>query len=287
MPIRCRSMTGLELVNEGETVKPIADPRGREKEPDDAALDELRKAFGVVPDKPVAHASEQADDPGAALDATGAATFRPNDAPTQAADEPQTHETRTDAPPVPPVDVPTAEPPKPAQQRIVRIDDYAASHAAPPPTAGAPAPPVDPLIAHPPKPAAAREPSVISIEADDLPDAVYVEGSLDGGGPGSIVFIEDDVAADALTPESDRDLRRGIEPRMRERRLAVKRAHGRKRLRWLIALLGRSNSAAISACRFVLASSSTSGVSIHASSLTPTRSNVSARMICRSGTLRR
>jgi cell division protein FtsQ len=118
----------------------------------------------------------------------------------------------------------------------VRIDDYAASHAEPPPTAGAPAPPVDPLIANPPKPAAA-EPRVIAIEADDLPDAVYVEGSLDGGGPGSIVFIEDDVGADALTPESDRDLRRGIEPRMRERRLAVKRAQGRKRLKWLVAAL--------------------------------------------------
>ena len=78
---------------------------------------------------------------------------------------------------------------------------------------------------------------MISIEADDLPDAVYVEGSLDGGGTGSIVFIEDDVAADALTPESDRDLRRGIEPRMRERRLAVKRAQGRKRLKWLVAAL--------------------------------------------------
>jgi len=66
---------------------------------------------------------------------------------------------------------------------------------------------------------------------------VYVEGSLDGGGTGSIVFIEDDVASDALTPESDRDLRRGIEPRMRERRLAVKRAQGRKRLKWLVAVL--------------------------------------------------
>jgi cell division protein FtsQ len=119
----------------------------------------------------------------------------------------------------------------------VRIDDYAASHAERPPSAGAPGPPVDPLIAHPPKPDTALERSVIAIEADDLPDAVYVEGSLEGGGSGSIVFIEDDVAADALTPESDRDLRRGIEPRMRERRLAVKRAQGRKRLRWLVVLL--------------------------------------------------
>ena len=37
-------MTGLGTVNEGETVKPAADPR--ERRPDDAALDELRKAFG-------------------------------------------------------------------------------------------------------------------------------------------------------------------------------------------------------------------------------------------------
>jgi cell division protein FtsQ len=217
-------MPGLGPVNEGETVKPVADPRGREQQPDDAALDELRKAFGVVPDKPVAPASERADD-----------------APTQAADTPvadplPADEPPPDAPPVSPVDVAPAEPPTPAPPRIVRIDDYAASLAEPPPSAGAPGPAVDPLIAHPPKPAA-PEPIVISIEADDLPDAVYVEGSLDGGGTGSIVFIEDDVAADALTPESDRDLRRGIEPRMRERRLAVKRAQGRKRLKWLVAAL--------------------------------------------------
>jgi cell division septal protein FtsQ len=219
-------MTGLGPVNEGETVKPVADPRGREQQPDDAALDELRKAFGVVPGSTpsVAPASEHADDADAALDATGAATsgvHAAGDAPTQAADGP------------PPTD---DQPAKPAQPRIVRIDDYAASLAEPPPSAGAPGPAVDPLIAHPPKPAA-PEPIVISIQADDLPDAVYVEGSLDGGGTGSIVFIEDDVAADALTPESDRDLRRGIEPRMRERRLAVKRAQGRKRLKWLFALL--------------------------------------------------
>jgi cell division protein FtsQ len=47
------------------------------------------------------------------------------------------------------------------------------------------------------------------------------------------VFIEDDIAADALTPESDRDLRRGIEPRMRERRVQVRRAQSRKRLKWI------------------------------------------------------
>ena len=216
-------------MNEGETVKPAADPRARERQADDAALDELRKAFGVPPDTPAP--AERADDAGDALDATAAtpADAAPiqvsDDAPTQSALE-------APAPAAPP-----ADPPKPAEPpRIVRIDDYAASLAEPPRSAGAPGPPVDPLIAHPPKPSP-PEPRVIAIQADDLPDAVYVEGSLDSGGSGSIVFIEDDVAADALTPESDRDLRRGIEPRMRERRLAVKRAQGRKRLKWLVALL--------------------------------------------------
>ena len=258
-------------MNEGETVKRIADPRGREQTPDDAALEELRKAFGVVPaDADATGGAGSTDDD---LDATGAATAavsgadeRPAPAPTDesavtivaapvpsavADPEPQVAGPAVDDPVVDDavvedvdVDEPAADDGVSAEQpvadeppRIVRIDDYAASHAEPQPTAGAPGPPVDPLIAHPPKAASPPEPRVIAIEADDLPDAVYVEGSLDGGGTGSIVFIEDDVASDALTPESDRDLRRGIEPRMRERRLAVKRAQGRKRLRWLIAAL--------------------------------------------------
>ena len=76
---------------------------------------------------------------------------------------------------------------------------------------------------------------MISIGADDLPDALYVAGSLEGDSSRSIVFIEDDIAGDALTPESDRDLRRGIEPRMRERRVQVRRAQSRKRLKWVVA----------------------------------------------------
>jgi cell division protein FtsQ len=232
-------MTGLETVNEGEAVKPIADPRRREQQPDDAALDELRKAFGGAPDAAVTGAApDAAAEAGDELDATGPATKGvrvAEETPTQATVQPPVVE--------PPVVEPTTVSPTPTgpseppeQPRIVRIDDYAASHAEPPRSAGAPGPAVDPLIAHPPKPAPAER-QMIAIDADDLPDAVYVEGSLETGGSGSIVFIEDDVAADALTPESDRDLRRGIEPRMKERRLAVKRAQGRKRLRWLVALL--------------------------------------------------
>jgi cell division protein FtsQ len=77
------------------------------------------------------------------------------------------------------------------------------------------------------------EPMVIAIDDADLPDAVYVEGSLDRDGSRSIVLIEDDDTGDAMQPEAERDLRRGIEPRLRERRVAVKRAAGRKRLKWV------------------------------------------------------
>ena len=45
-------------------------------------------------------------------------------------------------------------------------------------------------------------------------------------------------SGDTLAPESERDVRRGIEPRMRERRLAVKRAQGRKRLKWAAVVVG-------------------------------------------------
>ncbi|NNE11687.1 MAG: FtsQ-type POTRA domain-containing protein [Ilumatobacter sp.] len=79
-------------------------------------------------------------------------------------------------------------------------------------------------------------PTVITIDDGDLPDPVYVEGNLERGGNRAIVFIEDDDTGDALAPEAERDVRRGIEPRMRERRAAVKRAMGRRRLRWVLGI---------------------------------------------------
>lgn len=85
-------------------------------------------------------------------------------------------------------------------------------------------------------------PNVISIGDDDFPDAHYIEGSLDAGskrrGGSGVVIIEDDDTGDALKPESERDLRRGIEPRMRDRRIAVRRAAAKKRLVWVGVAVG-------------------------------------------------
>jgi cell division protein FtsQ len=69
--------------------------------------------------------------------------------------------------------------------------------------------------------------------ADDLPDAVY----LDGGDLGNIsegtVFIDDDGIVDAIAPK-DAALP-GIEPRLRQRRITVHRAMGLRRLKWVVA----------------------------------------------------
>lgn len=104
-----------------------------------------------------------------------------------------------------------------------------------------PHPPANPDAPADPAPAdRVSEPAplqVISIGGDDLPDTVYVEGALDAGmkrrGGSGVVVIEDDETGDALKPESERDLRRGIEPRMRDRRIAVKRAKAKRRLVWV------------------------------------------------------
>lgn len=245
----------------------MSDPRTQDSDPDRAALDELRRAFGVgEPDAAAVRTSElparRRDDPprddetdddiddeidetdddidddeidddeideidDGELDATQAASATgpidvvvaewepevPDDVRLADAPEPTPESIRAPAPP-----------------RIIRIDDItgAVGDAA----ASSEASPVAPVT---PETSATVAPTVISIDADDLPDAVYVAGSLEGDGSRSIVFIEDDTAGDAVNAESDRDLRRGIEPRMRERRVQVKRAQSRKRLKWVLA----------------------------------------------------
>ncbi len=93
-----------------------------------------------------------------------------------------------------------------------------------------PSPVRDPLVRDPIVP----DPIVIALDDDDLPDPVYIEGNLDRDGGRPIVFIEDDPTGDTIGTDGDRNLRRGIEPRMRERRVAVKRAESRKRLKWVL-----------------------------------------------------
>lgn len=79
----------------------------------------------------------------------------------------------------------------------------------------------------------------ISIVDGELPDSVYLEGGLgSGGSPRSTVFIDDrgDSTASTTISMEDATSATKIEPRLRERRIAVKRAIGRKRLKWALAV---------------------------------------------------
>jgi cell division protein FtsQ len=100
-------------------------------------------------------------------------------------------------------------------------------------------PPTAPLQEHAatPEHPVAPPAHVIAIADDEFPpDAVYVEGDLGGpdtSGERPVVFIDDDVVV-TETPEDSRRLRRRIEPRLRDRRIAVRRAESRRRLRWVV-----------------------------------------------------
>ena len=75
--------------------------------------------------------------------------------------------------------------------------------------------------------------SIISIGADDdLPDAVYLDEEVDDASVSAPVFIDDDGSSDAIMPKDATS--RGIEPRLRQRRIGVRRAASRKRLWWAL-----------------------------------------------------
>ncbi|MCB0967760.1 MAG: FtsQ-type POTRA domain-containing protein [Ilumatobacter sp.] len=248
----------------------MSDLPGHDHDPDPAALDELRRAFGTdVPPpapEPVDDATAVADEPDEPDEPDVDPSFRPTvpnpvveaiGSPELAAlgrgEAPSVDHEPTppglgddDAPSPPepdvepdPVDDPVddATPTPTSAPSIIRIDDYSGSTTIDPADA-------TPSARHEPaaEPVAIDEPGdggIISISVDDdLPDPVYVEGNLDRDGGGTIVFIENDETGDTLAPESERDMRRGIEPRMRERRVAVKRAQGRRRLKRVLLIVG-------------------------------------------------
>lgn len=211
-------------------------PEPHDREPDQAALDELMRAFGAEPDAVVV------TDP-----AVAPARSDGDDAPADVSIEPAVADLADDEPAAEgSADIliieqePMEGPPDPTPPSIIRIDDYGGSTVIEPPTDTRPDAPPDPLLGdaapsvEETTPDGDTPPAVIAIDDEDLPDAVYIAGNLERSGTRSIVFIEDDDTGDTIAPDDERDVRRGIEPRMRERRAAVKRAIGRKRLRWIL-----------------------------------------------------
>jgi cell division protein FtsQ len=140
---------------------------------------------------------------------------------------------------------PPAEPPGPLDAgESVRIvpgpgavptgTEIGRAGAIPPPPPPAPIPP--PPTAPPGEEAPAAR-ATVSIGGDDLPDAVYIAGDLDPAasaerGPATVFIDDKDPATGAVVSMEVATSAGRIEPRLRERRIAVRRAVGRKRLKW-------------------------------------------------------
>ncbi len=67
---------------------------------------------------------------------------------------------------------------------------------------------------------------------EDLPDAVYLDGGLGLDDDSGTVFIDDDGTGDALAIKDA--TAPGIEPRLRQRRIGVRRAASRQRIKWVV-----------------------------------------------------
>jgi cell division protein FtsQ len=80
------------------------------------------------------------------------------------------------------------------------------------------------------------EPNRVVITDENLPDAVYVKGSLatDSSGERSTVFIDGSPPTGETISIEDAVAATRIEPRLRDRRIAVRKKAGRKRLKWAL-----------------------------------------------------
>jgi cell division protein FtsQ len=75
------------------------------------------------------------------------------------------------------------------------------------------------------------ERAIIAIGGDDLPDVSYLDDELQRDSDSKPVFIDDDGGSDAVMA-SDASTR-GIEPRIRQRRIGGNRSRNRRRIWWL------------------------------------------------------